>query len=439
MGQFEPLPEVSKPPPPPPANTRELVFSTAGSPWKGDLGRFLNEQLQGMKTDALFVRVKGQGRHAMSPVTVPEGISLWIEVDPSAQVNDPVVWSAPAMAAASEILLASKRGDLTLRGVRIEAGAMSAGTLIRVEEGHLVMEDCQLLGQNVPVEAGEELGLVSLLSRSTREIERRLVEPPSGGEGVTPLLPTARLDRCIMDTSGVAIRAEFGRGSILVRESAIAGGAAVFGLVPSPVSRDRFLADLRLLRSTFAAGQEVVRFEAWTGAVPGPDRPWLISSERCVFLDLGTPPGRAVALRLVPDARAQHGVFWQSRSDDYEMAPQVAVEGQVIRSLAREDGLSDWERYWGPSHVVDLFSPDRSVASASGTDLTPGSLRPTDLKLQAVGTAGPLPVGAPAELFEAKAPAATSTIDEKTGASSKGPAPAAPAPGPLPAQGGVPF
>ena len=169
VGEFKPLPEVSKPPEAPPASARELVFSTAGSPWKGDLGRFLNEQLQGMQTDALFVRVKGQGRHVMSPVVVPEGISVWIEVDPSAQVNDPVVWSAPSTATSSEFVLATKRGDLTLRGVRIDAGAMKAGTLFQVEEGHLVMEDCQLLGQGAQAESGEEPCLISLLSPSARD------------------------------------------------------------------------------------------------------------------------------------------------------------------------------------------------------------------------------------------------------------------------------
>ena len=251
-------------------------------------------------------------------------------------------------------------------------------------------------------------------------------------------MPTARLDRCILDTAGVALRAELGQGAIFIRESAIAAGAALFDLVPSPVSRERFLADLRLSRSTLAAGRDVARFEAWTGVSPGPDRPWLISSERCVFLDVGTPPGRAAALRLVPDTQAQRGVFWQSRSDDYEMAPRAAVDGQMITSLPREDGLLAWKKYWGSSHVADLFSADRSAARASGMNLTPGALMPKDLELQPVATAGPLPVGAPADLFEEKAPAA-SRSEEKARASSKGPAQAGPAPSPLPAQGGVPF
>ena len=187
----------------------------------------------------------------------------------------------------------------------------------------------------------------------------------------------------------MALRAELGRGEILVRESAVVAGASVFHLVPSPVSRRRFLADLRLERSTLAAGQEVVRFEAWTGLPPGPDRPWLVTSNRCVFLDVGKPRGQGALLRLVPDAAAQRGVFWQSRTDDYEVAPVVRAEGRSAPVRPREARLQAWAEYWGQSHVVDVQSPDQPGVRATGEDLTPGEVRPDDLELESVGAAAP--------------------------------------------------
>ena len=161
-------------------------------------GRFLHEQFQVLRADLLVVRVKGQGSHVISPVEVPEGVSLWVEVDPPAPGSEPVVWTASPSASSTAFLISLRRGDLTLKGVQIDATGLKADALLRVEEGHLALEDCRFLRQGSG--AGGESCLISMVSTTTREVKRRFAAMPEEN-GAAVQMPTAQ-DRSVHSGHG---------------------------------------------------------------------------------------------------------------------------------------------------------------------------------------------------------------------------------------------
>ena len=60
-------------------------------------------------------------------------------------------------------------------------------------------------------------------------------------------------------------------------------------------------------RSTIVSDRTLIRLGPWPGLLPGPDRPWLISSRNCVFFTLSDRRVRerdAVLLRVDADALA---------------------------------------------------------------------------------------------------------------------------------------
>ena len=118
--------------------------------------------------------------------------------------------------------------------------------------------------------------------------------------------PVCRLHESVLITSGIALRAELGKGLVALTESAIAGGETGVELVPSKVSSRRFDADLVLDHCTLTAEQSIVRLGPWLGSMKGPDRPWLITSRNCAFLAMYERRTReTVLLRADADALAR--------------------------------------------------------------------------------------------------------------------------------------
>jgi len=229
----------------------------------------------------------------------------------------------------AEALIDVRGGSLALDGVRLTRdGAPSLKHLFRVESGHCLLIRCHLTSPGF-AEAGGGGWLRSRLpdqSRSTpvtRSGDRSKRSPT--GRRVGSSIPCSSREEDVLS-------AEVSRGLVFLSGCAVAAGRTAFALNPSLVARDRFEADLCLDHTTVASESNVVALGRWPGTAPGPDRPWLVSTENCAFF--GTydrlPRDRdreSVMLRTDPASFASGVLFWQSRSDAFEL-PRFTVAGR---------------------------------------------------------------------------------------------------------------
>jgi serine/threonine-protein kinase len=169
---------------------------------------------------------------------------------------------------------------------------------------------------------------------------------------------------------------------------AIASASNAFVLLPQKVSRNRFLADLWLDRCTVVADGNFVRLGPWPGREPGPDRPWLVSSNSSAFLDATPPPRaggvrRSVLLRADEEAMAHGAVFWQGDRDAYELARFTASDRDQLTAERKRDVQHSWINFWGHYHIVNVTGPKPGDPKASGISLAvrrqPESIGPADL------------------------------------------------------------
>lgn len=394
LDRFEPRPAPPPLPDVPPRGATESTFNTAGAPWNGDLGKYLADQVPKRTAAAVFVRVRGHGRHTMSPYAVPDGVSLWIEVEPpAAGAGDPVTFAA-APGASAPALLSTRRGDLVIRGARFQrAGDSDLEHLIRVEDGHLALERCRLAAEGAV--AGADGGrLVAFVAATTRTIPGRW-SAAGGISSTANERPTARLDRCVLSTGGVAVEARLGHGVVWAGETAVAAGRAAFRLEPADVGRARFAADLQLIRCTVAAQGDFVEVGGWSGRTPGPNRPWLVATERCAFVDLaaaGGPP--SVLLRGAADVLARGILTWQSDGDAYQPGRFAVAEGVDAGQAPTPDLRRDWVGLWGAVHIQAATGPPAASLQLAGGRSDPSRLAPESLRL--VGPRADL--GAPPEV-----------------------------------------
>jgi serine/threonine-protein kinase len=333
-----------------PAGPLELVFETNVGPWGGDLGAFLRDRITNTMTVAR-VRVHGSGRHRFTPVKLPPGLRLEVRVEPSAQAEPPS-WS-PAEGATGTALIELQGGTLVLTNlvVRHEATARLEH-LIHVEDGHLVLARCQLLGGVSPDSGGD---LIAFRSASTQP-------RPVNGDG--PLFsfsidrPVCRLVDCVLITGGRALYAELGRGLVALSQCAVAASGTAIELTPAKVARARFVADLELDRCTLTSERAIVKVGSWPGLAPGPDRPWLITSRGCAFLAMtGRAARESVLLRSDADALAKGAVFWQAKDDAAEVDWFLSTGDAPPPSNRLRDVQQQWVHFWGRSHMGRVTGP----------------------------------------------------------------------------------
>jgi len=355
----------------------ELTLDTASPPWNGDLGAFLKNYLvDGVRYAR--VRVLGSGSHRCSAVRLPRGISLEIRVD--ATSSEPPSWS-PDPLTTGPGLIELEGGALVLSNLVLHHDPASRlEHLIHVEDGHLVLSHCQLA---TPVSSPNLTGdLIAFRSVTTRRIPHDIKHPVFSTYVDRPV---CLLVESLLITNGTALRAELGRGLVALKQTAIAAGEAAIDLVPSRVARWRFETDLSVENCTLTAERTIVRMGQWPGLHPGPDRPWLITSQNCAFIaSYDRKMRETVLLRPDPAALANGSVFWQAINDAADVDVFAALgEGPVQNSRPR-DVFLQWVAFWGRNHMR-LISGPRGAGSPPSVRLReklhPGRVEPADLIL----------------------------------------------------------
>ncbi|WZO99131.1 serine/threonine-protein kinase [Isosphaeraceae bacterium EP7] len=352
----------------------DLVFRADVGPWYGDIGRFLVERTP---PDAVRVRVSviGASSRFTSPILMPEGVSLEIDVVPPSAGEEHLSWKTNRSANGGA-LFATKGGDLVLRGVHLRREKRGPDHLVRVEAGHLVMTNCLLTSESVKGYPGDEL--IEFRAFETRPLRSR-TRP-----FVTPWdLPTCLIrDSILMQGGGAVLVAEVARGLISLTNCAIAGGQDSIRLLPEEVSRSRFFAELQMTRCTITAGRAAITIGSWPTDPPGPDRPWLISSKECLFID--PFPERAMdVLRADPDGLSSGVANWQGDRDVFQVQHFLGSSRSNNTSSSIVNVKRDWIDLWGPSHIRDAIGPipsNRGPFARLVVDRpTPGTLKPGDL------------------------------------------------------------
>ncbi len=225
--------------------------------------------------------------------------------------------------------------------------------LIHVEDGHLVLFHCQL---TTPVSSPNLTGdLIAFRSVTTRPIPHDIKHPVF----LTYVdRPVCLLIESLLITNGTALRAELGRGLVALKQTAIAAGEAALDLIPSRVARWRFETDLSLENCTLTAERTIVRMGPWPGRGPGPDRPWLITSQNCAFIAMYERKTReTVLLRVDPGTLESGSVFWQAINDAADVDVFAALGEGTIQNGRPRDVRLQWESFWGRYHMSRISGP----------------------------------------------------------------------------------
>lgn len=380
-GPSRPVPKAA---PNAPAATvaQPLVFDPKAAPWNGDLGLYIREQLATADTK-LRVYVKGQGEYPFTPVQVPAGISLEILGEPDRAPGDVPTWfPATAASAGVDALIEVRDANLVLSGVNFSREPSSQPkVLFKVDRGHLVVYRCRLLSPGFADAGGG--GLIAFRAVSTQP------STPAAGPFSAPVdRPICRLVDCTLITGGDAIAAEVGRGRVALTNCALAAGGSAFVLSPAKVARARLEADLALDHCTVTAERNFALLEPWPGSEPGPDRPWLVSSQSCAFVaSYAAGPREHVLLRSRGESVAHGALFWQGNTDAFEVPYFTAVDDRSPAPNLRPDLRRQWIELWGQNHFRSVVGPGTGKVGAPPSvrfadKLKPGEVTPRDLVLE---------------------------------------------------------
>ena len=240
------------------ASAPDLVMDTADTQWGGDLGAFLRSKLATSRARHLRVRVVGTGSHRFTPVRLPDGMTLEIQV--IATGGPRPSWS-PDPLATGPGLIELHDGALVLANFVVRHDPNSKiESLLHLEGSHLILFRCQL---TVPPEPAVPAGdLIVFGAGTSRPMARQPGDAVLRGPAVRPV---CRLIDTILIANHTAIRAELGRGLIAMTRCAIAADETALALDPGDVARAAFAADVWLERCTLVSGHSIVRLGPWPG------------------------------------------------------------------------------------------------------------------------------------------------------------------------------
>jgi serine/threonine-protein kinase len=254
---------------------------------------------------------------------------------------------------------------------------------VKVERGHLLLYRCRLTSTG-PAEPGGGL-LITFNAPGSLPLPRPSWADKSGSwpfDRETDR-PTCRITETLLLSAGDAIRAEVGRGLVVLGQCLVTAGGTAFALAPGKVARHRLDADLWLDHCTLSAETTFLSLGAWAGSEPGPDRPWLVNTRRCVFFGMYARPAReSVLLRVEPESMAHGALLWQASGDAFEVPVFTATAQGPVPDGVRPDVSRQWVDLWGASHVRGATGPRLPFGSPSVrpvTRLRAGHVEPADL------------------------------------------------------------
>jgi serine/threonine-protein kinase len=161
----------------------------------------------------------------------------------------------------------------------------------------------------------------------------------------------------------------------------VVSGRTALALQPGKVPRPRLDANLRLDHCTLAAEHSFVAMGPWLGSVPGPDRPWLVTTSECAFFghyERAAPA--SVLLRSDPEALAHGAVFWQSQGDALEVPCFVLTGDGPPPAGRRPDVRTQWVAFWGERHTGNGSVTGPRAPTGQPSHRTLGKLRPGDVE-----------------------------------------------------------
>jgi serine/threonine-protein kinase len=273
------------------------------------------------------------------------------------------------------------QGDLAIANLGFASDAANRPKhWILVEDSLLGVRHCRFRD---PGAASPGVGpVISFVAASSRPIAEKV-----GPLASATNRPTARLKNCLIWTGGEAIGAEVGRGSVELENCLLISGGPAISLLPTKVAREAFEADLVLERCTLAVDKTSILLGPWPGDPAGPDRPWLISTRRCVFPKTQTSQAGAL-LQVDIDAMARGVVFWQSSADLYDLTRFLAPTGPQPANIPGADLKKQWIDIWGSQHTRNDIGPnprrnDQLLRFKDKERLKPGKIQPALLELDA--------------------------------------------------------
>jgi hypothetical protein len=335
----------AQPLPPGPLN---LTFDLKEAPWAGDLGLYLTEKLVAGVTRAT-VLVKGSGVHAMSPIRLPDGLSIAILGDSAEGTTLAMPTFVPKPGSSGRTMIELHGGDLAIANLSFSTeGAPRPRHWVLSEDGLLAIRHCRFRdpAPNASASTSDVGPLIVFIAKGTAPISPR----------VGPLVketdrPTARLKNCLIWTASDAISASVGRGVVDLENCLIISAGPAVTLLPADVARDKFEADLILDRCTIAVDRTSVLLGPLAGDPTGPSRPWLVSSRRCAFPRTQMAGAPGALLQVDVDAMARGVLFWQSSSDYYDSHRFLAPTALPPATSTSVDIKKQWYDVWGVEHT----------------------------------------------------------------------------------------
>ena len=330
-----------------PRKTVSLYFDALTSS-QVDLGRFLQEQVSdGSKR--YVVRVQGTGSYPMSPVRLPDGVSVVILGPPGDGSSSPV----PVFVASKSglALIELHGGDLAISNLGFATdGVIRTRHWLSLGGSLLALRRCRYRDIGA---SGEPAGAaIAFEARETRPIPTR-----SGGFRMATNRPIAALKNCWIGTTAEAIFAEVGRGVVQLENCLIQAGIAAIRLKLAFTRPGDFEADLILENCTLVDDRFGVVLDPTQGGEMVVSRPWLVLSRASVFPRIAREGG--ALLGVDPAIFARGALFWQSSNDLYEVSRFLAANGpSTIAVTASPDLKRQWVDLWGINHTRNDRGPD---------------------------------------------------------------------------------
>ncbi len=318
----------------------------------GDLGQFLENQVTD-SSKRYIVRIQGSGSHPMSPVRLPDGVSVVLAGPPGEGTTNPVpVFYASKSGMA---LIELHEGDLAIANLGFATdGVHRTRHWILVGEGLLALRRCRYRDMAVP--DGSVGAAIAFEAQAANPI------PPRSGafRNVTDR-PVASLKDCWIWTTSDGIVAEAGRGVVRLDNCVLLAGEAAIRLKRSVVPASQLEADLILENCTLVDDRFGVLLEPTLSQEFGIGRPWLVVSRSSVFPRNWREGG--ALLGADPKLFAQGALFWQSSNDLYEVSRFLTTSGPLSNATGPPADLKrHWIDLWGLVHTRRDRGPDSKRA-----------------------------------------------------------------------------